>query len=391
MNSENNNNEVVTNPISSGDNPSLEPVNNNEMVIDESNVQTLDFGDSTDNPDATLEKTMSINPSMQSMGDLPQEGDNTSNISYDTKDAYNEFADQPPKKKKFPMVFVLMAVLIIGAACGGYYYFFVYKNATAPAGGASTIELKDVTIELGEEIPTTITTYVNKDLKQTEYKLVTSKINNNKVGDYTYTVTYNNKKYDGKVKVVDSVAPVLTTKDVTTNDISTLNITGFIDSCIDASSCECAYVDASVISNITSDGTYTIDIKAFDEYGNVSTKTAKLVVNKGLVINNVTCSKTSSTSTEYKSLVYDTVISFDDKNVITNLVENKLYTFNTLDELTLHQKSNTEGTYDKTNLTLKKVQTFTSSQLASDNTRKSIPTSKTDTIKFFNNIGYTCK
>ena len=321
-----------------------------------------------------------------------------SNISYDTKDNYNEFANEKPKKKVSLSSIIILIVLLLGLG-GAVYYSVFYKDIFGLGlgnGGSSSEPLaaKEVTIELGTEIPTDITIYMNRALNATEYKLVTNKIDNNKVGEYKFDVIYNGNTYSGTAKVTDTVAPVLTTKEVTAQSANDVVVGDFVENCEDLSGCTIDFETPLDAATFAEEGTYTIVIVAKDEYGNEVKVNANLVIDaSATAVEKLTCTKSRRSDDYAASIVYEYEFTFDEDSNYASIVDKRTYTFDTTDELAKHKEANTnnDGTYDEAVLTHKSSKSYTVDQAASDSTLSKFPKAKADLQKFFVNNGFTCK
>ena len=323
--------------------------------------------------------------------------DDLSNISYDTKDNYNEFANEKPKKKTSIQSIILLVVLLIGLGGAVYYSVFLKDifNLGLGKGGTSNAPLaaKEVTIELGSEIPTDITIYMNRSLNATEYKLVTNKIDNNKVGEYKFDVVYNGNTYTGTAKVTDTTAPVITTKDVTVKSANDVVIGDFVENCTDLSGCTYDFETPLDASQFTENGTYPVSIVAKDEYENISKVTANLIIDSSAVtVEKMSCTKSGKSSDYAATIAYGYEFTFDEESNYATIVDNRTYTFDTTDELAKHKTAygEGEGTYDETALTYKSTKTFNTTQAANDNTLSRFPKAKADLKKFFEANGFTC-
>lgn len=396
---------------------STEPVNNEVPVLDVSGLQN--FGE----PAVENANVTNVNPPVEN-NPLPTEpapsenvsveapienngnqsminpepvntSNDVSNISYDNNDAYNEFADKKPAKKGNKFVTILLVLLVLLVAGVALWYFCIYKNTgvgVAKSNG-NTIKALDVSLELGDPIPTTITTYINRDLKQTEYKLITNKINNNKIGDYEFSVTYNNETYTGTCHVRDTKGPELVINNVISKDLSNITVNNFVTSCDDISECELSFVDEDVLNNITEKGTYDIKIKASDTAGNNTILTATLTFDASSEVNMLTCVKnTNSKDYPTAKLVYSNVLNYDANDELKTLTETKTYSFDVQADYDKFKQENPDvGTFDDTKLTCVIEKNYSVSDLAKDNNKKLIPINKTKTNDFFKGNGYTCK
>ena len=84
------------------------------------------------------------------------------------------------------------------------------------------IKLKDIELEIDEPISVDVKDYIENinnfdDETLKILKLDTSMVKNNEPGTYTYTITYNKKKYNGTIKIKEKELPHV---DLTLNNLS---------------------------------------------------------------------------------------------------------------------------------------------------------------------------
>lgn len=146
-----------------------------------------------------------------------------------------------------------------------------------------------------------------------EKKIITS------TGTYNVEIHIDKKIYSSKLIVKDTIAPILTLKDVQIEEGNNVAISDFVESCKDNSKLECKYdfvkekkdnnSEYEVIDKIdTNEGERDVLIRASDETGNQVIEKAKLKVtakpksaNNGTNLNNY--STTNSNSKEKNPLI----------------------------------------------------------------------------------------
>ena len=135
-----------------------------------------------------------------------------------------DFLDVTENSKKTGFIFVLFVIII-----GVLGYFVVFKQVY--------FSVKNVKLELGEELSENINDYLSKKVIDTsDYKIDISKVKPDEIGEYSYSITYNKIVKKGKVKVVDTVAPTFTLKEMIIEKGSTDYFLGdFLETCEDAS------------------------------------------------------------------------------------------------------------------------------------------------------------
>ena len=178
---------------------------------------------------------------------------------------------------------IVLSFFFVLALCGVGYgtYYYLFRN------NPRNFETKNVTVELGEEIPQSVRSYINlTDISEPDYSLDLSGVKN-EIGTYTYKVSYGNTTKTGTITVNDTKAPVITFKDVKDFDSGTV-ITKemLVLSCDDIS--ECSYELSSPVdtSNV---GEVTASITAKDNLGNSADYTIDLNILEKLT--KLICSK----------------------------------------------------------------------------------------------------
>ena len=178
----------------------------------------------------------------------------------------------PPKqeKQKKPMnktLFVIIIIVLIAAvAFGVYYYLNMSSNSV-------NVNVKDVTIGVGETLSDDINTYADITGGGTDScSLNNTNIKPNEIGDYNFTITCGDDTYSGTVHVVDNEAPVAELNVVYTNvGASTPAVEDFITSCSDnASQCNYSFESEDTIQGYleTAGGPYNVNITISDDAGN---------------------------------------------------------------------------------------------------------------------------
>ena len=178
---------------------------------------------------------------------------------------------------------IVLSFFFVLALCGVGYgtYYYLFRN------NPRNFETKNVTVELGEEIPQSVRSYINlTDISEPDYSLDLSGVKN-EIGTYTYKVSYGNTTKTGTITVNDTKAPVITFKDVKDFDSGTVITKDMLVlSCEDIS--ECSYELSSPVdtSNV---GEVTASITAKDNLGNSADYTIDLNILEKLT--KLLCSK----------------------------------------------------------------------------------------------------
>ena len=185
---------------------------------------------------------------------------------------------------------IVLSFFFVLALCGVGYgtYYYIFRN------NPRNFETKNVTIELGEEIPASVRNYINlTDISEPDYTLDLSNVKN-EIGTYTYKVSYGNTTKTGTITINDTTAPVITFKEVSEFDAGT-NITKdmLVAACEDIS--DCTYELTSPIDT-ENPGEITASITAKDNLGNSKDYTINLTIIEKII--KLSCSGTSVTTDE---------------------------------------------------------------------------------------------
>ena len=178
---------------------------------------------------------------------------------------------------------IVLSFFFVLALCGVGYgtYYYIFRN------NPRNFETKNVTVELGEEIPQSVRSYINlTDISEPDYSLDLSGVKN-EIGTYTYKVSYGNTTKTGTITVNDTKAPVVTFKDVKDFDSGTVITKDMLVlSCEDISECSYELTSPVDTSNV---GEVTASITAKDNLGNSADYTIDLNILEKLT--KLICSK----------------------------------------------------------------------------------------------------
>ncbi len=203
-----------------------------------------------------------------------------------------KFFNQKVKKSNS----IATSTIVIGAIVGVLIVISIGVVISVKGGNShsdAVIELGDgVAVEVNSKLPDKTLFFAElENVKENDIKANFDKVNIKKVGSYGVTISVYGKKYESKVNVVDTEAPVLTTKDVNIALGETYKSDDFVDSCKDNSKEDCIIKfyglglnqDGEKIdySSYKEEGSYTIQITASDSSGNTtSPMSATLVIGK---------------------------------------------------------------------------------------------------------------
>lgn len=185
---------------------------------------------------------------------------------------------------------IVLSFFFVLALCGVGYgtYYYIFKN------NPRNFETKNITVELGEEIPASVRNYINlTDISEPDYNLDLSNVKN-EIGTYTYKVSYGNTTKTGTITINDTTAPVITFKEVSEFDAGT-NITKdmLVAACEDIS--DCTYELTSPIDT-ENPGEITASITAKDNLSNSKDYTINLTIIEKII--KLSCSGTNVTTDE---------------------------------------------------------------------------------------------
>lgn len=195
------------------------------------------------------------------------------------------------------IILSVVFILLIGAGGYGVYYYFFFNNPR-------NFEVKDIKIEYGSEIPSSVLNYINlTDISEPDYTLDLSNVKKD-IGTYNYTVSYGNTVKTGKITIEDTTAPVVTFKDnLEFEEGSTITKEMLVSECSDIS--ECSYdltspVDTSKTGKVEASITATDNLGNKKDYPvniNIYEKIIKIICNK----NNLDMVKKIITVSEYEA------------------------------------------------------------------------------------------
>lgn len=166
----------------------------------------------------------------------------------------------------------LLFILFFIGLCLGIFLYYKHQNV---------IELKNITIELGEPLSKNVEDYITNGFNNVKsYKLYLNDVDTSKVGTYTYKVKYNKHTKTGKIKIVDTTKPVVKAETLTIDTNFDLKPDMLILSCDDYSlPCKATFKNTNDLKKLKTPGTYKIDIIVADSAKNKATVTATVEVN----------------------------------------------------------------------------------------------------------------
>ena len=283
------------------------------------------------------------------------------------------------KRERIVSIIVSIFVIIVLGGAGYAAYYFGYKT------NPSRFEIKNIYLELGDELPSAISYYVSSanQLDDMEYTLDISNVAQNSVGSYTYSVKHKNVTKTAQVIVRDTKSPKITIKDkselvfkkdskVTKDDI--------VLSCEDISNC--TYKTEYEVST-ENPGDKEITVIARDDSGNESREvvTIRIVdIQKILVC---TSKETVSEDNSYSVVNIDT-LSFDSNDYVVLKSGVKQYTYSDYSAYFAKLKElqdNERYIFNRTNFTYTEENDVENTNL----------TKYDEIMNFYTDKGYTCK
>ena len=184
------------------------------------------------------------------------------------------FIEESNPKKVLKVLFLIL--FITGIFAGLYYFYFYHED----------IKLKNITVELGEKLPTDVNDYIKGD-KLYDFKIDLSKVSvdengiTDSVGEYSYKIYANNDELKGKIYVKDTTPPIVELRELEVGLNEEFDPHDFIVSCSDLSLiCDTYYHKKSDEKLNGKEGEYTLTLEIKDKYGNTTLKETKLKVSK---------------------------------------------------------------------------------------------------------------
>ncbi|MCR5483761.1 MAG: hypothetical protein K6E99_05105 [Bacilli bacterium] len=197
--------------------------------------------------------------------------------------------------------------------------------------GANSLHIKkEIKIEVGNTLSKKVSDYVTGKLNNTtEYTIKVDGLKLGEVvektGEYKYTVKYNHQIKEGKIIVIDTKAPEVTTQDVTIGPDDDYELDDFIKSCNDYSKpCKVTLKDDKDYTEV---GIYNLTLIIEDQSGNKTEKTASLTIKEGYSLKEVKESNLNIASTEpaiedfkdeYAFIKFDKAYENDDESEAYN-------------------------------------------------------------------------
>ena len=309
---------------------------------------------------------------------LPEPIDITVKQKVDTKNN-NKKVKVVSKKEKIMSILISIFVIIVFAGAGFVAYYFGYKT------NPSIYELKNVYLELGEQLPSTVSYYIesSNQFDDMEYVLDLSNVAQNIVGSYTYSISHKNVTKSAQVIVRDTKSPSLTirdSKDLVFQKNAKVSKDDIVLLCDDLSNC--TYKTEYEIDTETP-GEKDVTIIARDDAGNETKEVVKIKVidiQKTLVC---TSSDVDSIDKTFKKNTIYT-LNFDGNDYLVKQRGIIQYTYSDYAayfEKFAELQNDDRYTFNRMNFTYSELTDVVTNNLTNLN----------DLVKFYNDMGYTCK
>ena len=376
MNEENKNSIEILNdtPVAS---------NTTEDVLDDIPVSNVSNKDVEIKQTATIKSEVGTSVLGQINGDtitatnnpIPDKLDINSKPQNETK-ANTKKVKVSTKREKIMGILALILVLFVIVGGGIAVYYFGFLN------NPSNFNVKNLSFELGSELPTGVTTYITSSNKidGMEYSLNISKVDS-KIGLYSYSVTHKGVTKSGTITIKDSQAPVVTLKDdLSFSKGSTITKDDIVSTCVDLSNC--TYDLEKNVDSSTS-GTINVNVIAKDDAGNSVTTTAKVTIVD--IAKTLVCKSNPELASDgtYNTVIEDT-INFDSTDKLVSSSSKKIVSYIDLNQFfTLYnaEKDNSEYSFDKVKFNYSTKNDIDLNDLSNYNDISASYTTK----------GYTCK
>lgn len=191
------------------------------------------------------------------------------------------------RNKKIVLIDGILLLIVIFAVT----FFIILKpdyekevGSSTSAESSSIVKVRnEITVPFGSDLPVLsdfvkygkksgmLEIYFNNELV-TDTKL-------NTIGCYKAVIIIDNERYESVINVVDNIAPILETQNVTIKGKETYSINDFVKNCSDNvdENCIIEYA-AAEMGEYNAAGTYDIDIIAYDSFDNETKSQVKLTI-----------------------------------------------------------------------------------------------------------------
>lgn len=214
------------------------------------------------------------------------------------------------KKERIISFFVTLFVILIIGASGYAVYYYGYQN------NPSIYKVKNVSFELGSELPQSASYYVTSPLKvdDMEYTLDISQVADG-IGNYPYSVKHKNVVKSGIITIQDTTKPELKIKEnLIFNKDDKIDVDQLVDGCSDLSGCD--YKLAFDI-NTDSAGEKEVIVTASDSQNNQTEE--KFTITVVDIQKSIVCTSKKIQSDDSKYNVYNEyTLNFDGNDYLVS-------------------------------------------------------------------------
>lgn len=176
-----------------------------------------------------------------------------------------------------PIKVIIAIIVFVGLIAGSIYYYINYVKETK-------VKLNNITVELGDKLPTDIKKYITCNNPET-YKLDISSVLVNEAGittstgEYSYKIIKDSQVLKGKLYVKDTKKPDVEVTELTVGVNESFLPIDFVKTCSDLSMpCTAKYEKISDEDLNKKEGNYKFNIIITDNENNSITKEVSLIV-----------------------------------------------------------------------------------------------------------------
>lgn len=163
-------------------------------------------------------------------------------------------------------VFIIIIFFVIAIIGGGLFFYLTSTRKVAE----KAVITKKLESELGDKLSLKLDDYATfNKIDPRNCILNVHEVDINKIGTYTYSIICGVNKYYGKVTIKDTKVPIVETKSVIKKIGETIDVSEFIISCTDGSTCSYELTNFDELTvNSNTVGMYSANILVKDESNN---------------------------------------------------------------------------------------------------------------------------
>lgn len=328
------------------------------------------------------------------IGTVPPVIDNGAGINASSNSAGSN------KKKPNKTTFIIVILLSLVIVASIIYMLLHQGTIKLPSFKKESVTAKEVTIEMGSNVSTDIKDYaIFNNIDSSSCALDVSNITDTNTlnAEYNFTVTCNGTKYTGKAKIVDTIPPVVKTKDVTIGIDGDIKPEDFIVSCDnDTKACTYEFKDANKVKeHVKAESDYKVDIIVKDASGNATEVVGNLKVSGTYAELYLVCSKNVDSHLEKtkigsvdnmfnKSAIREYIFTYESEKEYNEIKESSKNT----DQITIQNITGTPTFKDETK-TITISKNLTAEDLEAE-MKTTIPEAIGEIKSLYNTSGYEC-